>query len=589
MPDNRDEVVYSSLEEAAERLSIPGDLPSLLEDGPDLTKPNSLSIQQKGNPTEDDVVLGASRRLRVAVDKLVVLLKQKIKEKQEDLPSMLRRNEELVQELRNEMKCREKILKDMEEFERQYNLRTHELEANLRKAAREKDEIAAALRSEKAKCDKLTQEVINANEKCKLLEDETLKLEEQVMPCIKAMRNVHATLNGSTPSKKGTSSLATSAERLRSFLSGLSPAELETHVRKVATEKEDIASALRVEKAKTEKLNQDVFSLEEKCKLLENENFRLEEQLIDYSEMKQQLMNASAASSRRGSRTEAASISIDSDSNDLTNTSDMVETLDTKLAQINAVMDKFIVKNEQLTKQLRDEREHKAALEHLVTKLEREREVMLAQITELKAQLKLKHEEAEQLRIKAKNSEDVNSKSSQREKHLEQELARAEQQILPLIETLRGVREDYENNERMHNELKAQLVIKENEIKDLNCNYRQLLAERDSLLNRVDSVTEELKLQQDLAAERLRAMQQSKVQKQLTNGNANFDANTNGGLNCDADVLRKLKRCQNQRRALIFQKKYLLSLLGGFQLTEKATLALVANMNVTLGRLLVRW
>ncbi len=45
--------------------------------------------------------------------------------------------------------------------------------------------------------------------------------------------------------------------------------------------------------------------------------------------------------------------------------------------------------------------------------------------------------------------------------------------------------------------------------------------------------------------------------------------------------LWKLKRVISHKNALIYQKKYLLHVLGGFQLTERATLALLANMNVT--------
>jgi hypothetical protein len=50
----------------------------------------------------------------------------------------------------------------------------------------------------------------------------------------------------------------------------------------------------------------------------------------------------------------------------------------------------------------------------------------------------------------------------------------------------------------------------------------------------------------------------------------------------DQELLRKLRKCVHSKRALIYQKKYLLNVLGGFQLTEKATLALLANMSVTM-------
>ncbi|RWS30964.1 trichohyalin-like protein [Leptotrombidium deliense] len=48
------------------------------------------------------------------------------------------------------------------------------------------------------------------------------------------------------------------------------------------------------------------------------------------------------------------------------------------------------------------------------------------------------------------------------------------------------------------------------------------------------------------------------------------------------DIYLKLRRCLSHKKSLIFQKKYLLNVLGGFQLTEKATLALLANLNISM-------
>ena len=48
---------------------------------------------------------------------------------------------------------------------------------------------------------------------------------------------------------------------------------------------------------------------------------------------------------------------------------------------------------------------------------------------------------------------------------------------------------------------------------------------------------------------------------------------------CDIyQMAAKLKKCQHQKRELIYQKNYLLKLLSGFHLTEAATLAFIAHM-----------
>ena len=48
-----------------------------------------------------------------------------------------------------------------------------------------------------------------------------------------------------------------------------------------------------------------------------------------------------------------------------------------------------------------------------------------------------------------------------------------------------------------------------------------------------------------------------------------------------SELLFKYRICLSHKNSLIYQKKYLLNVLGGFQLTEKAILVLLANSNVT--------
>ncbi|NXY82828.1 PCNT protein, partial [Alcedo cyanopectus] len=46
-------------------------------------------------------------------------------------------------------------------------------------------------------------------------------------------------------------------------------------------------------------------------------------------------------------------------------------------------------------------------------------------------------------------------------------------------------------------------------------------------------------------------------------------------------LYRKYLRAESFRKALVYQKKYLLQLLGGFQSCEQATLSLIARMGIS--------
>ena len=110
---NREELLQSFVslnEDAVERLSETNDL---CEDGPDLT-PNSTNLYftppSGHNEVEEDVVLGASRRLRTAVDRVLKLLSEIVSTHSEyDLNALSKRNEELVSELNEECDRRNKL------------------------------------------------------------------------------------------------------------------------------------------------------------------------------------------------------------------------------------------------------------------------------------------------------------------------------------------------------------------------------------------------------------------------------------------------------------------------------------------------
>lgn len=103
-------------EETLERLSQ-GETNELCEDGPDLTPSSNLlymtppsTCNAHNTEGEDDVVLGASRRLRSAVDRILKLLNENvIAHQQHDYSAILKRNEELVTELNEECSRRDKL------------------------------------------------------------------------------------------------------------------------------------------------------------------------------------------------------------------------------------------------------------------------------------------------------------------------------------------------------------------------------------------------------------------------------------------------------------------------------------------------
>lgn len=112
---------FTSLgDENMERLSETNDL---CEDGPDLT-PHSMYINPSSTFTanqnevevEDDVVLGASRRLRSAVDRVLKILSE-VMGSHYDRDSLLRRNEELMAELNEECTRRDKLTAQLLQIE----------------------------------------------------------------------------------------------------------------------------------------------------------------------------------------------------------------------------------------------------------------------------------------------------------------------------------------------------------------------------------------------------------------------------------------------------------------------------------------
>lgn len=118
-PDDSGLLAFPSLDD--ERIS---DLTfdGLCDDGPDLT-PSSMvysshSLNATSNDIEDDVVLGASRRLRLAVERVLSILSGLADHhSQHDLKELLKQKDELALELQEEVQRRDKLTRQLLEKE----------------------------------------------------------------------------------------------------------------------------------------------------------------------------------------------------------------------------------------------------------------------------------------------------------------------------------------------------------------------------------------------------------------------------------------------------------------------------------------
>ncbi|XP_017483625.1 PREDICTED: putative uncharacterized protein MYH16 [Rhagoletis zephyria] len=95
----------------------------LCDDGPDLTTPSSMiystnhSLNNGNNTTndiEDDVVLGASRRLRLGVERVLKILNEVVSHhSQTDIKGLLKEKEDLANELQEEVQRRDQLTRQL--------------------------------------------------------------------------------------------------------------------------------------------------------------------------------------------------------------------------------------------------------------------------------------------------------------------------------------------------------------------------------------------------------------------------------------------------------------------------------------------
>lgn len=132
-----DLLAFSSLEDERFLLST-GEIPSfeLCEDGPDLTTPSSMlytntnSVSStigsttigagnghNSNDIEDDVVLGASRRLRFAVERVLKILTDTLDHQKNDFNELLKQKDDLILECQEECQRSDKLAQQLMEKE----------------------------------------------------------------------------------------------------------------------------------------------------------------------------------------------------------------------------------------------------------------------------------------------------------------------------------------------------------------------------------------------------------------------------------------------------------------------------------------
>ncbi|CAG2166970.1 unnamed protein product [Oppiella nova] len=127
------------------------------------------------------------------------------------------------------------------------------------------------------------------------------------------------------------------------------------------------------------------------------------------------------------------------------------------------------------------------------------------------------------------------------------------------------------------------LVAIKQQIEDKNKKISQLLDELNALKRQLKTIeSEKCSLVRENDELRLKLSSKDAILvaiKQKADEKGTEEEERLNGVS--SQLLWKLKRVISHKNALIHQKKYLLHVLGGFQLTERATLALLANMNVT--------
>ncbi|XP_065301788.1 rootletin-like isoform X11 [Dermacentor albipictus] len=174
-----------------------GFLSELCEDGPDLTPrtwdmfASAIGMQDTSEMEGEDVVLGASRRLRTAVDRVLRLLAEVSEHRGEDFRGLVQRNRDLCQELRQESQLHNQLALDLlhaQERGRALELEKQRLEDTVSQLEEQRTELQREVRSLRARTQRLEDARESLGEQRQLLEEQRRMLREglhepQITPC----------------------------------------------------------------------------------------------------------------------------------------------------------------------------------------------------------------------------------------------------------------------------------------------------------------------------------------------------------------------------------------------------------------------
>lgn len=285
-----------------------------------------------------------------------------------------------------------------------------------------------------------------------------------------------------------------------------------------------------------------------------------------------------------------------------------VEQLDGRLNQLYSVVENLMRTNNRIQNQQQQ--------------LKRDKEEAEKKYTELLKSTQTSRSHIERLESDNKSLRETLSKNEQHRQDLKKKTdAEMNHQISLLQSSVRVKDEEIESlQERIHSlihrldivneEVQRQKVVEKKEEEELKTQIRQLKCysnEQQKQISgyetRVQSLLtkiEELKLELDTSslnerkikdlefqlktANDIIAIKKGKI-SQLMDTLTKMSQHNTVLANSPATALqmkvlvKKLKKAQHEKRALIFQKNYLANVLSGFQVTERATLALLGSMN----------
>ena len=296
-----------------------------------------------------------------------------------------------------------------------------------------------------------------------------------------------------------------------------------------------------------------------------------------------------------------------------------IQVMDAKISQLQSVLEKLIAKNSQVQFELDDYksrssllhrdmdllRKQKESGDQMITKLDRE-------LIGLKLSLEEKEEELANMKREQSNMAQVEVDLLQRKLRMrENEISSKEDRIKSLthrIEVMRmeaNTRKEFEKREEA--EISAQMTQLtaynrdlQRQVKSHDLKVQSLMTQIESLKLEIESKTldqvrvREMELQLKSSKDMIE-VKKNKI-KELMDAMRKYAApppdvptpkpilkqrSVTAAAEEACDIFQlaaKFKKCQHQKRELIYQKNYLLKLLSGFHLTEAATLAFIAHM-----------